>query len=119
VEAVLRRRGGNSAGERILSIDHRGRVHPDQFFATIVLGDVRRQPLEEILAHPLRDELRNRETILEGRCGACAYKPLCRGSHRERALARHGSLWAPDPACVMTDAEIGAAPEAEVKEAVA
>ncbi len=121
VEAVLRRRGGNSAGERILSIDHRGRVHPDQFFATIVLGDVRRQSLAEILAHPLRDELRNRETLLEGRCGACAYKALCRGSHRERALARHGSLWAPDPACVMRDAEIGAAPEAEVevKEAVA
>ena len=93
VEAVLRRRGGNSAGERILAIDHRGRVHPDQFFTTLVLGDVRRQPLAEILAHPLRDALRDRERRLEGRCGACAYKAVCRGSHRERALARSGTLW--------------------------
>lgn len=116
-EAVLRRRGGNSAGERILAIDHRGRVHPDQFFAAVVLGDVRRQPLAEILAHPLLDALRDRERFLQGRCGACAYKSICRGSHRERALARYGTLWAPDPACVMTDAEIGISPE--TREAVA
>ncbi|OFW00229.1 MAG: hypothetical protein A3I61_08680 [Acidobacteria bacterium RIFCSPLOWO2_02_FULL_68_18] len=108
VEAVLRRRGGNSAGERILAIDHRGRVHPDQFFTACELGDVRRQPLAEILAHPLREALARRETLLQGRCGVCAYKSLCRGSHRERALARFKALWAPDPACVMTDSEIGA-----------
>ncbi|MBI3049760.1 MAG: radical SAM protein [Acidobacteria bacterium] len=126
VEAVLRRRGGNSAGERILAIDHRGHVHPDQFFTTRVLGDVRLQPFAEILAHPLREALRNREKLLEGRCGSCAYKSLCRGSHRERALARYGALWAPDPACVMTEWEIGVPPEecaveaaeAEAREAV-
>jgi radical SAM protein with 4Fe4S-binding SPASM domain len=112
VEAVLRRRGGNSAGERVLAIDHRGRVHPDQFSTTLVLGDVRRQPFAAILAHPLRDALCDRERLLQGRCGACTYKSICRGSHRERALARYGKLWASDPTCVMTDAEIGVAPEA-------
>lgn len=105
---VLLRRGGNSAGERILAIDANGRVHPDQFWQTAELGDVRRQAMSEILAHPLRSQLRERENHLEGRCGVCVFKPLCRGSHRERALVQSGALWAPDPACVMSDAEIGA-----------
>lgn len=106
VHDALLRRGGNSAGEKLLAIDHRGRVHPDQFWQTATLGNVREMPLAEILDHPLRAALRNREAFLEGRCGACAFRALCRGSHRERALARHGEMWAPDPACVMTDTEI-------------
>lgn len=119
VGAVLRRRGGNSAGERVLAIDHRGDVHPDQFFTTRTLGNVRRQPFAEIFAHPLREALRNREELLQGRCGACAYKAVCRGSHRERALARYGELWAADPACVMTDRELGVSPEGHEGEAAA
>ncbi len=107
VEKLLLERGGNSAGERILSVDHRGRVHPDQFWRSAVLGEVRTTPFAEILKHPLREQLRNRLAHLEGRCGACGYRALCRGSHRERAIARHGELWSPDPACVLEDHEIG------------
>ncbi|MFW6066778.1 MAG: radical SAM protein [Myxococcota bacterium] len=109
VHAVLERRGGNSAGERVLCIDHRGRVHPDQFWQAATLGDVRRQPFVEILAHPLREQLRRREAQLGGRCGTCPFKAICRGSHRERALVATGDPWAPDPACVMTDAEVQSA----------
>ncbi|MBI4518462.1 MAG: radical SAM protein [Deltaproteobacteria bacterium] len=112
---ALARRGGNSAGERILNIDARGRVHPDQFWTAATLGDLRQQRLSEILRHPLRAELAGREASLSGRCGACRYRPLCRGSHRERALAATGDLWAPDPACVMTDSEIGWSPAAEIR----
>jgi radical SAM protein with 4Fe4S-binding SPASM domain len=107
VEQLLLARGGNSAGERILAVDHRGRVHPDQFWRAAVLGDVRSTPFAQILEHPLRAQLRDRVAHLTGRCGACAYRALCRGSHRERALARHGELWSPDPACVLEDREIG------------
>jgi radical SAM protein with 4Fe4S-binding SPASM domain len=109
VRRLLRQRGGNSAGERILNIDSRGRVHPDQFWRSAVLGDVRRQPFAAILEHPLREQLRRRLDHLTGRCGLCAHRSLCRGSHRERALARFRDPWAPDPACVMEDAEIGVA----------
>ena len=108
VERLLLERGGNSAGERILNIDSRGRVHPDQFWRAAVLGDVRKQRFADILEHPLRAELRDRLDHLEGRCGVCSERALCRGSHRERALARYRNRWAPDPACVMEDAEIGA-----------
>lgn len=106
VRATLARRGGNSAGERLLCVDHRGRVHPDQFWRSVTLGDVRRQSLTEILAHPLLGELRGRAARLHGRCGGCALATLCRGSHRERAFAATGDIWASDPACVMKDAEV-------------
>lgn len=106
VHALLAARGGNSAGERILDIDHRGAVHPDQFWQQHDLGNVRTHSLAEIMAHPLRAELRDREARLEGRCADCAWKSLCRGSHRERALSATGNLWASDPACVLTDDEL-------------
>jgi radical SAM protein with 4Fe4S-binding SPASM domain len=110
VERLLIERGGNSAGERILNIDARGRVHPDQFWRSAVLGDVRKESFASILRHPLREQLRNRLDHLTGRCGECAYRALCRGSHRERAFARVRDPWAPDPACVLDDAEIGVVP---------
>jgi MoaA/NifB/PqqE/SkfB family radical SAM enzyme len=39
----------------------------------------------------------------------CTDRQLCRGSHRERALAHSRDPWASDPACVMEDFEIGVA----------
>lgn len=107
VQRLLIERGGNSAGERILNIDSRGRVHPDQFWRSAVLGDVREEPFETILRHPLREQLRRRLEHITGRCALCSQRSLCRGSHRERALARYRDPWASDPACVMEDAEIG------------
>lgn len=107
VRALLRARGGNSAGESILDIDHKGNVHPDQFWRSETLGNVRREPFHEILKHPLREQLARRAELLTGRCGACRYLDLCRGSHRERALAYSGEIWGPDPACVLEDEEVG------------
>ena len=107
LRTLLRMRGGNSAGERILCVDHTGRVFPDQFWRSAQVGDLRRQSLAEVLAHPLLAELRTRERRLQGRCGLCRYVALCRGSHRERAEAAHGARWAPDPACSLLDEEIG------------
>jgi len=108
VRDLLLLRGGNSAGERILNIDPRGRVHPDQFWRAAVLGDIRKERFARILEHPLRDQLRRRLEFLKGRCGVCSEREICRGSPRERALAYYRDPWAPDPACVMEDAEITA-----------
>ena len=106
VRKLLERRRGNTAGEAMINIDSKGRVHPDQFWSQATLGDVRQQPLAEILDHPLVHQLQQREKFLHGRCAGCRYLAMCRGSHRERALSVHGDLWAPDPACVMEDQEI-------------
>lgn len=107
VRALLRERGGNSAGEAILNIDHKGNVHPDQFWRSQTLGNVRRDSFRWILEHPLRGQLARRAELLSGRCGTCRYLDLCRGSHRERALAYSGEIWGPDPACVLEDEEVG------------
>jgi len=107
VEELLAARGGNSAGEGIISIDPDGCVHPDPFWRTVTLGDLTRDSLADVLAHPLLAQLQRRETLLQGRCGTCAWKSICRGAHRARAEAATGSIWGSDPACVLNDREIG------------
>lgn len=102
----LEARGGNSAGEKVLNIDNRGNVHPDQFWTEACLGNVRHKKILEILNHPLVAELKSRVEKLEGRCRDCRFRNACRGSHRERALASGGGLWSPDPSCYLTEAEI-------------
>jgi radical SAM protein with 4Fe4S-binding SPASM domain len=117
VERRLLETGGNVDGEDALAIDARGRVHPSPFWQHALLGDLRKQPLREALAHPLREELQHRAARLEGRCGGCRYLPLCRGGHRERALAAHGGLWAPDPDCLLDDDEVALESESVTKAA--
>lgn len=108
VASELRARGGNSAGEKILNIDHRGDVHPDQFWRQATLGNVRADSWNAILGHPLRKELAQRTAHLTGRCGACDFVSLCRGSHRERSVALGTGTFGPDPACLLTDDELRA-----------
>ena len=47
---------------------------------------------------------------LKGRCGACRYVDICGGNTRVRAHQLTGDPWAQDPACYLSDAEIGVAP---------
>ncbi len=103
---LLEKRGGNSAGEKMINIDHKGNVHPDQFWQTSDCGNILSQSLDEIFQSRLMKDLRLREQYLEGRCGSCGYISVCRGSHRERALVTCNNLWAQDPACYLTDQEI-------------
>ena len=107
VQQLLRSKGGNRSGESLLCVDSEGKVHPDQFWRTRTLGDLKTQTWSEVLANPLLPQLTARAELLQGRCGACRFIDLCRGSHRERALAAGAGLWGPDPACVMHDQEIG------------
>jgi radical SAM protein with 4Fe4S-binding SPASM domain len=104
--------GANSSGIGISNIDTQGDVHPDQFWQTATLGNVKERPFSEIWSDnsiPLLAQLRNRLPLLKGRCGACRFKDICGGSFRVRAMQVHGDPWAPDPACYLTDEEIGVA----------
>ena len=101
--------GANASGVGIANIDSCGNVHPDQFWQTHTLGNVRERPFSEIwtdISDPLLAGLRNRLPLLKGRCGSCRWKTLCGGSFRVRALQASGDPWAPDPACYLTDEEI-------------
>ena len=96
---LLEARGGNSAGEKIINIDYKGNVHPDQFWQTSECGNILHETLSNILQSELIQSLKNRKLFLKGDCKDCEYMSICRGSHRERALVTFGDLWLTDPSC--------------------
>ncbi|MCX7887455.1 MAG: radical SAM protein [Verrucomicrobiae bacterium] len=101
--------GTNSSGVGIANIDSHGNVHPDQFWQSATLGNVRERPFSEIWSDDsilLLRQLRNRLPLLKGRCAGCRFKEICGGSFRVRALQVYGDPWQQDPACYLTDEEI-------------
>jgi MoaA/NifB/PqqE/SkfB family radical SAM enzyme len=44
---------------------------------------------------------------IKGRCGECAHFDICGGNTRVRALQLNDDPWGEDPACYLSDAEIG------------
>ncbi len=104
----LRRNGGDPAGERVADVDPVGNVHLTQFWQGYALGNVRDRPFGAIWSdesNPLVERLRSREEHLQGTCRDCAYRDICRGGSRLRALAVHDDPFAPDPKCYLTDEE--------------
>ena len=53
--------------------------------------------------------LKDRKKLLKGRCGKCKHLAICNGNLRVRAEAVTGDIWESDPACYLTDEEIGIA----------
>lgn len=107
---LLRANGGNSSGIRISAVDDLGNVHPDQFWWHYTLGNVRQRKFGEIwmdTSEPLMRGLKDRKPLLKGRCARCHYLDLCNGNLRVRAEAVYGDVWAEDPACYLTEEEIG------------
>lgn len=107
---LLRVNGGNNSGIRIGAVDDAGNVHPDQFWWHYILGNVRQRKFSDIwtdTSEPLLNKLRNRKGLLKGRCSKCQYLDLCNGNLRVRAEAVFGDVWAEDPACYLSDEEIG------------
>ncbi len=101
--------GGNNSGIAIGCVDERGYVHPDQFWRHYSLGNVRDRTFGEIwtdTSDPLMAGLKNRNSLLEGRCSGCRFLEICNGNFRVRAEAVHDRVWASDPACYLTDQEI-------------
>ena len=48
-----------------------------------------------------------RQLLLKGRCSACQWLNACGGALRVRADLVYKDPWAPDPACYLSDEEIG------------
>jgi radical SAM protein with 4Fe4S-binding SPASM domain len=107
---LLRMNGGNNSGIRIGAVDDLGNVHPDQFWSHYSLGNVCQRRFGDIwvdTSEPLMHGLKNRKGLLKGRCARCRYLDLCNGNLRVRAEAVFGDVWAEDPACYLSDEEIG------------
>ncbi|MBG6147438.1 heme d1 biosynthesis radical SAM protein NirJ [Labrenzia sp. EL_142] len=101
--------GGNSAGLGVANIDTLGNVHPDTYWSDYTVGSVKTDPFSALWTgdDPMLAQLRTRPRPLKGRCGACALKDVCGGNTRIRALQLTGDPWAEDPACYLSDSEIG------------
>jgi len=108
--AKLRQWGGNSSGVNVANIDNLGNVHPDTFWWHYDLGSVRERPFSEIwvdTSDPIMAGLKASPRTIGGRCGQCRHFDICSGNTRVRALQLTGDPWAEDPACYLTDDEIG------------
>jgi len=106
---LLRMNEGNSSGRGIGCVSWDGSVHADQFWRHYSFGNVLERPFSAIwtdLSDPLMALLKDKKRHVKGRCARCAWLEMCAGNFRVRAEAVTGDLWAPDPACYLTDEEI-------------
>lgn len=110
IKGLISLNGGNRSGIAFAEVDPFGNVHPDQFSQHITFGNVRERKFGDIwtdLSHPILAGLKDRKPLLKGRCASCRYLGICNGNFRTRAEAATGDFWASDPACYLTDEEIG------------
>ncbi|MBF0549175.1 MAG: 12,18-didecarboxysiroheme deacetylase [Deltaproteobacteria bacterium] len=107
---LLQMNEGNSSGRGIGCVSWDGRVYADQFWRHHSFGNVRDRAFSRIWANTdgeeLMTRLKDKKQYVTGRCASCRWLNVCGGNFRVRAEAV-GDLWAPDPACYLTDEEIG------------
>lgn len=110
IKNLISMNGGNRSGIAFAAVDPLGYVHPDQFTQHVTFGNVRERRFGDIwtdLSHPILAGLKDRKPLLKGRCAKCRFLNNCNGNFRTRAEAVTGDFWESDPACYLTDEEIG------------
>ena len=107
---LLQMNEGNNSGRGIGCVSWDGEVHADQFWRHYSFGNVRRRPFSEIWTDSSDEfltKLKEKKKHVKGRCAKCRWLDICGGNFRVRAEAVSGDVWAPDPACYLSDEEIG------------
>jgi 12,18-didecarboxysiroheme deacetylase len=107
---LLKMNEGNNSGRGIGCVSWDGSVHADQFWRHYSFGNILKRPFSQIwtdLSNPLMARLKEKKKYVKGRCSSCQWLDICGGNFRVRAEAVTGDVWAPDPACYLTDEEIG------------
>ena len=110
---LLNMNEGNSSGNGIGCVSWDGSVYADQFWRHYSFGNVKERPFSEIwidTSNELMGKLKDKKPHVKGRCAQCKWLNICGGNFRVRAEATTRDLWAPDPACYLTDLEIGVSP---------
>jgi len=113
LRARLAEWGGNSSGVNVANIDNLGEVHPDTMWWQYSLGNVKKRPFSQIwqdTGDQIMAGLKRQPRDISGRCAPCNFFDICGGNTRMRALQLTGDPWAEDPACYLTDEEIGILP---------
>jgi 12,18-didecarboxysiroheme deacetylase len=106
---LLKMNEGNNSGRGIGCISWDGEVHADQFWRHYSFGNVKDRPFSEIwndTSDPLMNKLKEKKKYAKGKCETCRWLDICAGNFRVRSEAVTGDIWAPDPACYLTDEEI-------------
>ena len=106
---LLKWNEGNNSGRGIGCVSWDGAVHADQFWRHYSFGNVKERPFSEIwtdTSNPFMRQLKDKKKHVKGRCANCRWLDVCAGNFRVRAEAVSGDVWAPDPACYLTDEEI-------------
>ena len=105
--------GMYSSGVGIGCVDFLGNVHADQFWMHHSFGNVKERAFSNIwtdISDPLMAGLKDRKKLIKGRCSFCKWLSVCGGSMRVRADSLYKDPWGPDPACYLSDKEIGLTP---------
>jgi radical SAM protein with 4Fe4S-binding SPASM domain len=107
---LLLKQGGNRSGIGFGDVDNLGNVHADQFSWDYSWGNVKTKTFRQIW-DGVSDETiaayKFRRPFIKGRCSKCQFFEICNGNFRARAKYATGDLWESDPACYLTDEEIG------------
>jgi 12,18-didecarboxysiroheme deacetylase len=109
VLSLLKMNEGNNSGRGIGCISWDGSVYADQFWRHYSFGNILEKPFSKIwtdLSNSLMAKLKDKKRYVKGRCALCQWLDICAGNFRVRAEAATGDLWAPDPACYLSDEEI-------------
>jgi len=109
---LLKMNGGNSSGQGIGCVNWDGSVYADQFWRQHSFGTILSRPFSQIwsdLTNPLMAQLKDKKRYVKGRCASCRWLDICGGNFRARAEAVTGDIWGEDPACYLTNEEIGLA----------
>jgi len=110
VYQMLSWQGGNQSGVAVGDIDNIGDVHADQFSRHYSFGNVRERPFSQIwgdTSDAVMRVLKSRSGHIRGKCSVCPYFEICNGNLRVRAESYYGDPWAEDPACYLTEEELG------------
>jgi Fe-coproporphyrin III synthase len=106
---LLKMNEGNNSGRGIGCVSWDGEVYADQFWRHYSFGNIRNRSFSDIwtdASEPLLGKLKEKKLYVKDRCASCKWLDVCGGNFRVRAEAYYGDVWAPDPACYLTDEEI-------------
>jgi radical SAM protein with 4Fe4S-binding SPASM domain len=110
IYALLLKQGGNRSGIGFGDVDNLGNVHADQFSWDYSWGNVKQKTFRQIwdnVSNTTIATYKYRRPLIKGRCSKCQFFDICNGNFRARARYATNDLWESDPACYLTDDEIG------------